>query len=197
MTVGAAGNEVPAAEPQIIESAARLRHVADRRVAARHRSTQHADRPAARRQKAKDCAHQRGLARSVRTEHADELVVADRKSRCRQRTVRGTECQRRRREFDGAHDAFRQRLRDRVRARPSSSPGTSCRLAPSRSPRRLESSTAGRSAPCVAPRHRLPGCCRTATATWCFRRSFSNARHLMHAAQYCSSPPAGSARCAS
>ena len=45
MAVGAAGDEVPAGEPQVVQRAARLRHVADGGVAARHRPAQHADRP--------------------------------------------------------------------------------------------------------------------------------------------------------
>jgi hypothetical protein len=52
MTVGAARDEIPAGEPQIVQSTARLRHVADRGIAARDRLVQHADRSAAQRQQA-------------------------------------------------------------------------------------------------------------------------------------------------
>ena len=78
VAVDAAGDEVPAREPQLIQRAAHLRHVADGGIAARHRPAQHADRAVARRQQAQYRAHQRGLARAVGPEHADELVVADR-----------------------------------------------------------------------------------------------------------------------
>ena len=80
MAVDAAGDEIPAAQPQLRQRAADLRHVADGGIAARRRAAEHADGAAARRQQAEDGAHQRRLAGAVRAEHADELAVADRQT---------------------------------------------------------------------------------------------------------------------
>ncbi len=59
--------------------AAGLRHVADRRIAARGRGPEHPDHAGARRHEPEDRAHQRRLARAVRAEHADELVAPRRR----------------------------------------------------------------------------------------------------------------------
>ena len=104
MAVGAAGDEVPAGEAHAVHRAAHLRHVAHCGIAARHGLAEHADRSAARRQQAEDRAHQRGLARAVRAEHADEFVVADRQIDVG-KYVPGAERQGDAGQFDGVHDA--------------------------------------------------------------------------------------------
>ncbi|CAM2152069.1 hypothetical protein PT2222_270105 [Paraburkholderia tropica] len=73
--VGGHRHEVAAAHAAARERRARLRHVADLRIAARDRFAEHADRAARGGHEAEDRAHQCGLARAVRSEHADEFAL--------------------------------------------------------------------------------------------------------------------------
>ncbi len=75
MTVGGHRDEIAAAHAASGERAARLRHIADRRIAALDRLAQHADHAVGGRHETEHSAHQRRLARAVRPEHADEFAL--------------------------------------------------------------------------------------------------------------------------
>src|ERR1700733_452773 len=102
MAANATGNKVPARKAKLIQRSTHLWHVADGGVAASHRFAQHTDRAAAWCQQAEDRAHQGGLARSVGSEHADELIVANRNIDAGEYPS-GAKCQRCPNKFNGTH----------------------------------------------------------------------------------------------
>ena len=86
---GGAGDAVPAGKADICQIAARLRHIADRRIAARRGLAEHADGASLNRDQPENGAHERGFAGAVGPEHADELALCESQNRRpRERCVR-------------------------------------------------------------------------------------------------------------
>ena len=74
------GDEVKPAHTRVRQQRARLRNVADGRIAALWRVVKDADMSRGRRQQPQNCAHQRGLASAVGTEQADKFALLNRKA---------------------------------------------------------------------------------------------------------------------